>query len=37
VDEMEGIGKGICASPFARSDCNATQWAQEVKELNMLP
>lgn len=37
VDEMEGIGKGMCASPFAKSDCNATEWAQEVKELNMLP
>ncbi len=38
VDEMDGIGAGMCASPvLSHTECNATEWAYTVKSLNMLP
>lgn len=35
VEEMEGIGEGMCHT--LGGSCNATEWGQKVKEVNMLP
>lgn len=36
IDEMDGIAEGLCAAAPA-ADCNVTQWAETIKEVNMLP
>lgn len=35
IDEMDGMGEGMCASLGA--DCDPKYWAAQIKELNMLP
>jgi hypothetical protein len=36
VDEINGMGAGMCDS-LKYKDCSATEWAQTIAELNMLP
>jgi len=37
IDEMEGIGEGMCAATPETSGCNATERIAMIKSVNMLP
>jgi hypothetical protein len=31
IDEMDAMGEGLCASPYAPKNCVGSEWASTIK------